>query len=92
MDYVKFVPIEVSNGSQNTQRDRGVSDKNRQVKEWKFKYNISIQVRSKPADTCGGLTCISVIVRIYRERLHIWKLFADEENNALSLTSGIQNN
>ena len=51
--------------------------KNRQVKEWKLKYNISIQVRSKPADIYRRLTCIQVIVRIYsdRERLHIWKSF-----------------
>ena len=92
MDYVKFVPREVWNGSQNTQRDRKVSEKNRQMKEWKFKYSISIQVRSKPPDTCRRLTCIHVIVRIYRERLHIWKLFADKEKNAVSLTNGIQNN
>ena len=44
MDYVKFVPTEVSNGSQNIQWDPKVSEKNRQVKEWKLKYNISIQV------------------------------------------------
>ena len=39
MGYVKFVPTEVSNGSQNTQRDRKVSEKNRQEKELKLKYN-----------------------------------------------------
>ena len=38
------------------------------------------------------LACIHVIVRLYQEILHIWKLFADEEKNALSLTNGIQNN
>ena len=32
MDYVKFVPIEVSNGSQNTQRDRKVQTK---IDKWK---------------------------------------------------------
>ena len=91
MDYVNIVPREVSNGSQNTQWDPKISEKNGQVKEWKLKYSMSIQVRSKPADTCKRLTCIQVIVRIYRERLHIWKLFADEEKNAFSLTIGIQN-
>ena len=95
MDYVKFVPTVLSNGSQtmqNIQQDRKVSEKTRQVKEQKLKYSISIQVRSKPADTCRRLTCIQVIVRLYQERLHICKLFADEEKNALSLTNGIQNN
>ena len=73
MDYVKFVQTDVSNDSQNTQRDRKVSEKNRQVKEWKLNPSISIQVRSKPADTCTcrRLTCIQVIVRTYGERLYI---------------------